>query len=229
MEKRYVRIGSIPAVLWGADSERLLLLVHGAMSNKEDAAIAAAAECAVKRGYLALSFDLPEHGEREDGVRLCPQTAIPEIRRIYEEYGAMRRTALFGCSIGAYFGMLALGEERAERGYLLSPIVDMAGLIEGMMASHGVTYAELEQKKVIELSPYEVLDWAYYRYIKDNPLKWEVPTDILWGRRDSMSSEYQIDSFAESRGAAVRKVDSEHYFHTEEQLDLLRRWLLEVL
>lgn len=57
---------SIPAILWGKNTGNLFLAVHGNMSNKEDDVIVVFAEEAIKKGYQVLSFDLPEHGERQN-------------------------------------------------------------------------------------------------------------------------------------------------------------------
>ena len=55
-------IDNIPAVLWGEKSSKLIIAVHGNLSNKLDVPISLLAEVAVPRGYQVLSFDLPQHG-----------------------------------------------------------------------------------------------------------------------------------------------------------------------
>jgi len=49
----------------------LLIEVHGNLSSKEDTVISMMAERAVQKGYQALSFDLPMHGERADEAYAC--------------------------------------------------------------------------------------------------------------------------------------------------------------
>lgn len=39
MQKQYIKIGHIPAVIWGEPSNRVFLAVHGDQSNKEDPVI----------------------------------------------------------------------------------------------------------------------------------------------------------------------------------------------
>ena len=63
MEMKVYQIGSIPAVLYGAPSEKGYLFVHGQGGNKKEAA--AFARVAVPAGYQVLGIDLPQHGERE--------------------------------------------------------------------------------------------------------------------------------------------------------------------
>lgn len=64
MLKDNFNINNIPTVLWGDKSEKVFIAVHGNMSNKEDAVIQILAEEANQKGYQVLSFDLPEHGEK---------------------------------------------------------------------------------------------------------------------------------------------------------------------
>ncbi len=49
----------------GDISEKVFIAIHGNMSNKEDDTIVIFAEQAIKLGYQVISFDLPEHGERD--------------------------------------------------------------------------------------------------------------------------------------------------------------------
>ena len=62
-------------------------------------------------------------------------------------------------------------------------------------------------------------------YVKEHPIFWNHNTCILWGNKDDMMPENEIDTFANNFHAAVDKVDSEHYFHTEDQLNLLQKWI----
>lgn len=62
MEKEFVKIENIPAILWGRKADSIYIYVYGKNANKEEANIFA--EKAVKKGFQVLSFDLPEHGER---------------------------------------------------------------------------------------------------------------------------------------------------------------------
>ena len=67
-----MRINNIPSIIWGERSNKVLIAVHGNMSNKEDEVIKILAEKVVFKGYQLLSFDLPEHGERKENKEyLC--------------------------------------------------------------------------------------------------------------------------------------------------------------
>lgn len=89
MEKRHFYISNnkirIPAILWGKQSKKLLIEVHGNLSNKEDAVISMMAQKAVEKGYQALSFDLPMHGERVNGEYACiPENCVSDLAAVYE-------------------------------------------------------------------------------------------------------------------------------------------------
>ena len=49
---------------------------------------------------------------------------------------------------------------------LVSPVVDMPGLIEGMMQAAGVTPEQLEREKVIPMPDAQPLDWEDYCYVR---------------------------------------------------------------
>jgi len=69
MNKEKIKIGNIPALLYGTNSDNLYIFVHGRYGKKEDADGFAA--IAAKIGYQVISFDLPEHGERKDEEYGC--------------------------------------------------------------------------------------------------------------------------------------------------------------
>ena len=64
-----IKINNIPAIIWGEKSDKVYIHVHGKMSSKEYAENFA--RIADKKGYQTLSFDLPEHGERENNNYRC--------------------------------------------------------------------------------------------------------------------------------------------------------------
>ncbi len=66
MKRQNLKIENIPAILWGDRSDSLFVVVHGNRSNKADDAIVIFAEEATAMGYQVVSFDLPEHGDREN-------------------------------------------------------------------------------------------------------------------------------------------------------------------
>ena len=129
-------------------------------------------------------------------------------------------------SIGAYFSMCASAETLIDRAYFISPIVDMEKLICKMMAWAGLTEQELAEKSEIPTEFGETLSWNYLCYVREHPLHWRVPTCILYGGRDSLTSPETVTAFAERTGAELTVMpDGEHWFHTQRQLQFLDSWI----
>ena len=103
---------------------------------------------------------------------------VAAYANLAEKYGGVY---LIANSIGAYFSMNALKDQRVERAFFISPIVDMERLISDMMNRAGVSETELREKKEIATPFGETLWWEYLSYVRDNPVVWNAPTDILYG------------------------------------------------
>ena len=137
---------------------------------------------------------------------------------------------LISNSIGAYFAMNADIGEKVENAFFISPVLDMEKLIKDMMTWANVTENELRQKKEIMTSFGETLSWEYYCYVRKNPITWSVPTHILYGEKDNVTSIETVKQFSEKTGAVLHVMpDGEHWFHTPEQMAYLDQWLLQTL
>ena len=133
---------------------------------------------------------------------------------------------LIANSIGAYFSMCALPQEKLEKAYFISPIVDMEKLIGNMMLWAGVTEAQLRAAGTIEAAFGETLSWEYLSYVRSHPIHWTVPTEILYGGQDNLTDLETITAFANSQVASLTVMENgEHWFHTPEQMKYLDAWL----
>lgn len=133
---------------------------------------------------------------------------------------------LIANSIGAYFAMLSLVEKNISQALFISPIVDMEKLIMDMMKWLNITEYELKSKKEVETEFGETLSWEYLSYVKNHPIRWSVPTSILYGEKDSLTFQETITKFAEQIGATLTIMkNGEHWFHTDEQLKFLDTWV----
>lgn len=129
-------------------------------------------------------------------------------------------------SIGAFFAMNALSDKRIKKAYFISPIVDMEKLICDMMIWAKVTEEELYNKKEIHTDFGETLSWKYLCYVREHPIIWTIPTNILYGEKDNLTSYETISNFANKMNATLTILkDGEHWFHTEEQMHFLDRWI----
>lgn len=133
---------------------------------------------------------------------------------------------LIANSIGAYFAMLSLDEKNISHALFISPIVDMEKLIMDMMKWLNITEDELKSKKEVETEFGETLSWEYLSYVKNHPIRWSVPTSILYGEKDNLTFQETITKFAEQIGATLTIMkNGEHWFHTDEQLKFLDTWV----
>ena len=119
-----------------------------------------------------------------------------------------------------------MAEKNISRAMFISPIVDMERLIADMMMWSHVTEAELESKIEIPTEYGETLSWEYLCYVRKHPIKWSVPTCILYGGKDHLTSWETVSGFADQIGAKLTVTkDGEHWFHTEEQMKVLDQWI----
>lgn len=224
MNTQRFQIGTIPAVLYGEPADQGYLFLHGQMGHKEEAEAFARVAC--PRAYQVLSVDLPAHGERQNrGEELLPWTAVPDIRAALDWARHRWKTvSLRANSIGAYFAMLAF--DAPSRALLVSPILDMEGLILTMMGWAGVTEEQLRRQGVIATSFGQTLSWKYLRWVREHPVhNWTCPIRILYGSQDNMTSRWTMDEFVRRYDAVLTVMEGgEHWFHTTEQLAALREW-----
>ena len=225
-----LRIDGIPAILWGAPSDRVYLHVHGKQSQKEYAEEFAV--LAEERGYQTLSFDLPLHGERQAEATPCDiPHGVADLRRIGAyAFPRWREVSLFACSLGACFSLNAWQDQPFRRCLFQSPIVDMDWLIGQMMGWFGVTEERLRREREIS-TPIDTLSWDYRQYVRAHPIiRWDTPTAILYAGKDNLQSEEVIRGFAAAHGCSLTiAADCEHPFMGEGDGAIVRRWLMENL
>ena len=137
--------------------------------------------------------------------------------------------ALRATSIGAWFSMLAFSQEPLERCLFVSPVLNMEHLIQRMMGWAGITEEQLAQQKTIQTSFGQTLSWRYYQYAKEHPIEgWDVPTAILYAGQDNLTPQQEVGKFtARFQCDLTVMEDGEHWFHTPQQLDVLRKWTVE--
>ncbi len=135
---------------------------------------------------------------------------------------------LIANSIGAFFSMSTLSEKQIDKALFISPIVNMEKLIQDMMIWANITEDELRVKKEIPTKFGETLTWDYLCYVHKHPIKWHIPTYILYGERDNLTSIETISTFADRIDAQLTIMKGgEHWFHTEKQMEFLDSWVKE--
>lgn len=150
-----------------------------------------------------------------------PWEAKTEFAGFFNEVRGGGKVTVVANSIGAYLVLSSLTGEQVEKAFFISPVVDMEKLIYGMMAQAGVSEDELRKKgNVGELS------WEYLTYVKENLPVWNVPTHILYGENDDLTSFETVSDFAAATGSELTVMkNGEHWFHTDEEMEFLDRWI----
>ena len=145
------------------------------------------------------------------------------VKQLKNEYESI---TLIANSIGAYFCMQAGIDRLIDRAYMISPVVDMELLISDMMRRANVTEEQLKAEGMITVGFGEDLSWEYLCYAREHPVHWRVPTEILYGGRDSLTAYETIKAFAEKHNARMTVMENgEHWFHTVEQMRFLDKWI----
>ena len=192
----------------------LILYIHGKGGS--------AAECEHYRPLFPdceiFGLDYQTFTPWETGAEI--HAAVEKINTEYENI------ILIANSIGAFFSMSAGIDSMIQKAFFISPIVDMEKLIGNMILWANVTEAELKAKGVIHAEFGEDLSWDYLCYVREHPIQWSVPTSILYGSSDNLTSLETVRTFAEQHNAALTVMEGgEHWFHTEEQTHFLDDWI----
>ena len=192
----------------------LVIYVHGKGGNAEEA-----------KHYQPLFAESDVIGF--DYKSQNPWEAKEEFTCFYDMHSkGYNSVVLVANSIGAFFVMNALHDKRIEKAYFISPVVNMEKLIMDMMMWAKVTEDELCSKKEIQTDFGETISWEYLCYVRKHPIAWTVPTHILYGEKDNLTSYETISEFANRIKATLTVMkNGEHWFHTEEQMKFLDNWI----
>lgn len=194
--------------------DTLVLYVHGKGGNASEAE---------RYKQLFPEFDVVSLDYKSD----TPWEAKEEFSNAFDDLTkSYEYIILIANSIGAYFSMHAFCDRKIDRAYFISPIVDMEKLICDMMTWASVTEKELEKAKSIETDFGETLSWKYLCYVRQNPIFWNVPTEVLYGENDSLTSKETISDFCGKNNFSLTVMENgEHWFHTDEQMKFLDNWI----
>ena len=221
-----INIGNIPVIVWGEKSEKVYLFVHGKMSSKESAE--KFAEIANQKGYQTISFDLPQHGERQGENDRCDiWNGMRDLALIGDyTFANWKEVSLFACSLGAYFSLNTYHTYDLKKCLFQSPILDMEYLIKQMMLWFDISEERLLQEKEV-YTPIDILSWDYYQYVKAHPIKeWNAPTCILYAGKDNLQPLNVIKNFTDRFNCVLTVAEnSEHPFMDEKDAQIVDYWL----
>lgn len=149
------------------------------------------------------------------------QSVYDEVQKEYDQI------LIIANSIGAYFAMHTLQNCEIEKALFISPILDMERLILDMLGWANVSEKDLCEKGEIPTDFGETLSWDYLCFVREHPIKWNVPTEILYAGKDNLTSRQTVDLFIKSHNASLTVLENgEHWFHTDAQLSFLNQWMV---
>ena len=156
-----------------------------------------------------------------------PWEAGGEIRaaaeKLKKEYGEVW---LIANSVGAFFCIYGGLDSLISRAWFISPLADMERWILGAMRRFGITEKALLERGNITVASGETLSWEYLSRVRERPVRWRVPTEILYGSRDATVPLEDVRAFAEYCGAGLTVMENGgHWFHTEAQMRFLDGWI----
>ena len=198
--------------------KQLVIYVHGKGGSIEEA-----------KHYQSLFVDFDVIGF--DYKSQNPWQAKKEFSNFYDQVAkGYDSVILIANSIGAFFSMNGFADRNITKAFFISPIVNMEKLIIDMMNWSNITEEELCNKKEIITEFGETLSWEYLCYVRKHPIKWNIPTYILYGENDNLTSKETISEFSEQVCAALTIMeDGEHWFHTDSQMKFLDNWIVKLI
>ena len=99
------------------------------------------------------------------------------------------------------------------------------------MVSNQISEDKLKEQQEIKVAPNKTISWKYLQYAQRHPINiWNNPTAILYGAHDKLISLYTVEEFCTKYDCDLTILkNSEHYFHTPEQLTTLKDWVKDNL
>lgn len=225
MRQTQFEIGKIPTVVYGDQSDRVYLYLHGQGGNKEEALGFAERACA--KGYQVLSIDFPMHGGRKDGAAFVPWEVEPELMDVLAwSRERWERISIRAVSIGVWFSLCAYQKERFACCLYSSPLLDMNMMIEGLMQMHGVDEDLLKEKKEIICEDGTVLSWDYLMYARQHSVHaLSENTHILYPEHDEMIPYETVQRFVHDNPCTLDFAEgAHHWIHLKKEVELLHAW-----
>ena len=174
--------------------------------------------------YDVMGLDYQTFSPWETGKEI--RIAVEELKGKYEDVILIANSigAFFSMIATPHFDHRSKNagiDDMIQKAYFISPIVNMEKLITDMMNWANVseqelteqreqndarinsvesrwkkTEGQLESEGVIHTDFGEDLSWDYLSYVRNHPITWSVPTQILYGSNDHLTSLETITDFA---------------------------------
>ena len=197
--------------------DRVIVYIHGLHGNAKEA------------NFYKFLSDYDVKGlDYEDGN---PWEVGPIIKDKFQEMiKPYKEVVVVANSIGAFYAYEYLNEFNIKQAFFISPIASMFKIIFDYIFTGKISKEELKEKKLVTLEDGTTLSYDFYERYSESDYhgNWNVPTDILYGSNDELVYIENIMEFLKNHPLSklTIKQDAGHWFHTDEELDFIKSWIL---
>ena len=151
-----------------------------------------------------------------------------EFSKLTKNY---KEVILIANSIGAFYSYEYLSDFDIKQAFFISPIAEMHQIILNLRMKYGISDERLKEEKEIKLDNGQVLSYDFYEHTLHYKDNWKVKTDILYGYCDDLVYIENIAEFlaVHPDSKLTIKQGSGHYFHTNEEKEFIKNWILKSL
>ena len=153
-----------------------------------------------------------------------------EFKRLIEPY---QEVVVIANSIGAFYAYEYLSEFKIKQAFFISPIASMSQIIANYYLSGQISKEELKEKGFVKAKDGTTFSYDFCELYSnsDYHANWDVPTDVLYGDHDELVYIENIAEFlaAHPKSKLTIKRGAEHYFHTKEEKNFIKKWILRSL
>lgn len=175
--------------------------------------------------YLNKKYDVVGLDYQDDDPWKLKDTIRNEFIKLTKDY---KEVVIIANSIGAFYAYEYLSDFNIRQAFFISPIADMHKIVFGMMMDNDISDETLKERKEIKLENGQTLSYEFYQHVSNYQDNWAVPTEILYGEKDEVVYIENIADFlaAHPNARLTIKKGAEHYFHTEEEKEFIKNWIL---
>ena len=148
------------------------------------------------------------------------RSLFDELKKSYDEVNVIAN------SIGCYYAYVSLFDKEVNKTMFISPFVHLEKYIDMVMARFNISLSKLEEEKHIVLEGYEPLDYIFYKFVKENKVKYQKKINVIYGLEDNLVSYDNIDSFVKENDVILTTVEKgKHFFKDDFEIKALKEWL----
>lgn len=200
-------------------TKKVAVYIHGLYGSAEETK---------DYSYLKDEYDVVGLDYEDGNPWELKDTIRNEFEKITNNY---KEIIVIANSIGAFYAYEYLSDFNIKQAFFISPVADMHQLIFGIMMSKDIHLETLKQERVIKIDDKTSISYNFYKSLENHPDNWTVPTEILYGERDNVIYIENIADFLAKHpnSKLTIKQGAEHYMHTEEEKEFIKKWILNSL